>query len=100
MKYNARMSRIRKQMRQLGPMLKGTLLDRKIPCGKPSCRCKKGEGHPGLYLTYSLKGKTKTVYVPKKMSDKVREWAQNYAHFRELLEEMFQIQLKAIKEGK
>ena len=100
MRHQVKMSRLRAQMRQLGPLLKGTLIDRKISCGKPNCRCKKGEGHPGLYLTYSLESKTKTVYIPKKMAPKVRKWAQNYTQFKNLLEEMFQIQLKMIREGK
>lgn len=100
MRLDQKVSRIRRQMRQLGPLLKGTLTDREIPCGKPNCRCKKGQGHPGLYLTYSLKGKTKTVYISKKMAPKVRKWAKNYAQFKRLLEEIFQIQLKIIKEGK
>ena len=98
MRLEAKMSRLSRQMRQLGPLLKGSLIDRKIPCGKPNCRCRNGEGHPGLYLTYSLEGKTKTVYIPKKMAPRVRKWAQNYARFKALLEEMFQIQLKMIKE--
>lgn len=98
MRLETKLSRLRRQMRQLGPLLKGTLIDRKIPCGKPNCRCRKGEGHPGLYLTYSLEGKTKTVYIPKKMAPRVRKWAQNYARFKALLEEMFQVQLKMIEE--
>lgn len=98
MRLETKLSRLRRQMRRLGPLLKGTLIDRKIPCGKPNCRCRKGEGHPGLYLTYSLEGKTKTVYIPKKMAPRVRKWAQNYARFKALLEEMFQVQLKMIEE--
>lgn len=100
MQLEQKVSRIRRQMRQLGPLLKGTLTDREIPCGKPNCRCKKGQGHPGLYLTYSSQGKTKTVYIPKRMAPKVRKWAKNYAQFKHLLEGMFQIQLKIVKEGK
>ena len=102
MRLEQKVGRTRRQMRQLGPLLKGTLTDRQIPCGKPNCRCKKekGKGHPGLYLTYSLEGKTKTVYIPKKIAPKVRKWAKNYAQFKRLLEEMFQIQLKIIKGAK
>ena len=96
MRLEAKMSRLRRQMRQLGPLLKGTLIDRKIPCGKTNCWCKKGGGHPGLYLTYSLEGRTKTVYIPKKMAPRVRKWARNYARFKNLLKQMFQIQLEMI----
>jgi hypothetical protein len=32
-------------------------------CGKPTCHCAEGEGHPGKYLSLKEGGRTRLVYV-------------------------------------
>ena len=55
------------QLSDVGPVLRASLIERFTQCGKPGCKCMRGEKHgPAYYLTVSYaKGKTRQVYVPK-----------------------------------
>jgi hypothetical protein len=70
------------------PLMRGTLSIRKITCGKPNCRCAKGEKHIALYLTYSKGGKQHQVYIPSDMEEDARQWVRNYGKVRGLLEQI------------
>ena len=41
-------------------------------CGKPTCRCASGEGHPLWSLTFMLEGKKRVERVPDDWVDEVR----------------------------
>ncbi len=69
-------------------LVRGTLLQRKRRCGKPNCRCAKGEGHEALLLVISEKGRTRQLYIPKEWETRVRQWVKDYQHVRQLLEEI------------
>jgi len=61
-------------------MVRGSLFERLIKCGKASCRCAQGKGHPTTYLSVSFKGgKTVQITVPKKLVSRVRKWVENYS---------------------
>ena len=38
------------------PMVRGTLNERQIVCGRPTCGCARGEKHDALYLVRSRNG--------------------------------------------
>lgn len=42
-------------------------------CGKPTCHCAKGEGHPIWLLTYMVDGKKHVEAVPMEWVEEVRE---------------------------
>jgi hypothetical protein len=63
----------------------------------------RGHKHgPAYYLTVSYaKGRTKQVYVPKKLQPLAAEWVRNYHQAMTVLEEISSINLELIrrKEG-
>ena len=68
---------------QLPPVtetLRGSLVERYVTCGNPSCKCTKGERHgPMWYLTVTLgRGRTTGAIVPTEKVDQVRGWIENY----------------------
>ncbi len=73
------------QIHELGPMVAASLCSVPIRCGNKSCKCAQGEPHQGWRLTYKLRAKTKTVYVPKDMVEEVKEWVKEHKRARELL---------------
>jgi hypothetical protein len=87
------------QLAALGPVLRASLLERYTQCGKPGCKCMRGEKHgPAYYLTVSYaKGKTRQVYVPKDLQAIAARWVQNYHHAMTVLEEISTINLEIIR---
>ena len=86
-------------MASLGPVLRGSLIERYTQCGKPGCKCMQGEKHgPAYYLTVSYaKGKTRQVYVPKGLQPLAERWVRNYHDAMTVLEEISNINLELIR---
>jgi hypothetical protein len=54
---------------------RGSLVELRRPCTRESCKaCKSGRKHPAHYLSVSVKGKTKLVYVRKDRIERVRPY--------------------------
>lgn len=87
----------RSRMRQIGSMMQGSLVYRRMTCGKPNCRCRKGFPHTFLCVTYKEKGKTKTVYVNKAMEGEALMLARNYKHHKLLLKDLTRVNLEILK---
>src|SRR5712691_4097283 len=65
----------RSQLAQLlteQPFLRGSLIDRARSCGKPTCRCQKGQVHHSLYLAVNHRGQRVLLYVPRALHETVR----------------------------
>jgi len=76
------------QLVHAAPMLRATLNEREVTCGKKGCRCAQGERHAALYAVSSQEGKTRQAFIARERESTVREWVVNYHHVRELLEEL------------
>ena len=46
------------------PLIKGSVYELKTKCGKPGCKCAKGELHHRMVVSASEKGKTKLRAIP------------------------------------
>lgn len=69
-------------------LLRGNLLQRRRACGKPTCKCARGELHASRYLVFSAGGKLQQLFVPKTWEARVRLWVADYHDARRLLEEL------------
>jgi hypothetical protein len=72
--------------------VRGNLSIREKVCGKPSCRCSRGERHEAAYLVASEEGKLEQLFIPKTLLQTTEEWVGNYHRIRELLEVVSQLQ--------
>ena len=48
----------------LEEMLPGSLSLSHFRCGKPTCHCARGDGHPAWSLTYMLEGRKQVLHIP------------------------------------
>ena len=64
-------------------LLKGTVTEVQRTCGKPGCKCSKGEKHICYQLSASVEGRTRTRNVPRKQLEKVRLLTDDYRRFRQ-----------------
>ena len=65
--------------------VKGSLVLLRTRCGKPNCRCRKSKRHrhgPRLYLSVSLRGRQRMVYVAKTLMEKTRMLVEQARSFR------------------
>lgn len=77
-----------KRLAGLGPFVAGSLVEIEHRCGKPGCRCAKGQRHRAYLLTTKVKGKTKSIYIPKDLLPEVRKWTQEYRRQKSLTREI------------
>jgi hypothetical protein len=89
-----RQRKLVKQLRTLNPqVLRGSLITRYTPCGKPRCRCVTGRGHgPKYYLSVSRVGKRpQLLYVSQATVAQVQPQVAHFQMFRALLEALCEI---------
>ena len=99
-KLEARKQAIAASLPPLAEMVRGSIFERRIKCGKASCRCtqEQEQGHPTTYLAVTLKGgKTVQITVPKRLVPQVRRWVKNYSRFRSALEQISEINRQLLR---
>ena len=86
----------------LQEILRGSLMERYLTCGKPDCRCARGERHgPVWYLSVSLDQAHRTgSTVPPHQVEQVRRWIENYHHVKERLDKISDINRELLRREK
>jgi hypothetical protein len=86
----------------LGEILRGSLMERYLTCGKPDCKCARGERHgPVWYLSVSLDQARRTgSTVPSQQLEQVRRWIENYHRVKERLEKISDINRELLRREK
>ena len=86
-----------KQLRELGPVLQGSIRIVKATCGKPNCKCTRGEKHESIALTKKVNGRTKSIYIPKDMADEAKKWVKENQKLRRLQKEISEYNEQILK---
>ena len=88
-----------KQLPPVDQTLRGSLLERHLSCGKPNCRCARGELHgPNWYLTVTLSvGRTTGTAVATEQVEQVRRWIENHHTIKEHLEKISDINRELLR---
>ena len=74
----ARRRRLRKRWRQLGHLLRGSVVVLSRPCTYPRCRkCQHGARHPATYHSVSQASRTHLTYLPKAVATEAMGWNEN-----------------------
>lgn len=91
--------RFPEELRELWPVLKGSLAEVELTCGTPQCRCHAGgPKHKGFYFSYRLRGRSHTVYVPQSVLDDVRRAHAQWQALKERLEEFTARRVEALRQ--
>jgi len=81
--------KLTKELHSVGPFIRGSVVELRHSCGKKNCkRCQSGEKHPANYLSLSLSGKTKIIYLSKKDKMRAKRWVSNYRKLLEIAEKL------------
>ncbi len=84
---------ILQRIRRIGPFIQGSLSITKKRCGRPSCRCAdEGPIHETALLTWKEAQRTRTLYVPIGLRQKVASWIEEGKELKRLIAEMSEAQ--------
>lgn len=73
-----RRSLLARRLGRRGELMRGSLAQLYVRCGRKDCRCAQGEKHgPYLYVSVFQGRRTKSVYVPRHLEGEVRRWVEN-----------------------
>jgi hypothetical protein len=67
-------------------VLRGSLICLRRKCGKPNCRCRVGKAHASPALSYSQRGQTKILTLPRALVPQVRAALRRYLHSQKRLQ--------------
>jgi len=78
------------------PLLRGSLVLQHRSCGKPYCRCQKGQKHPALYLHTRSGDRRVRIYIPPALHDIARQWVDNGRRLKRLVDRVSEHHLQAL----
>lgn len=86
----------------LRDILRGSLMERYLTCGKPDCKCARGERHgPVWYLSVTLDQSHRTgTTVPSHQLAQVRRGMENYHRLKAHLEKVSDINRELLRREK
>lgn len=70
-------------------LLPGSLSETRRRCGKPTCHCVGGDGHPVWTLTFMVHGKKRVERIPAEWVDEVRRLVDAGREFKQAVAEVF-----------
>ena len=69
-------------------LLPGSLSLSHLRCGKPTCHCADGPGHPVWSLTFMVRGRKHVQHIPKDWVEDVRRHVQAGREFQDAVREV------------
>jgi hypothetical protein len=78
-------------------MLGGCLAVTHRRCGKPTCHCSDGPGHPMWTLSYSLAGKKRVEVMPEALASELAPLVEQGRKLREAVMEVLAINLQLLR---
>jgi hypothetical protein len=79
------------------PVVKGSVYELKTKCGKPGCKCAKGQLHHRMVLSVSEKGKTRLRAIPRGFLIEVKSKVQHYQQLRRARVRLIEVHKKMLQ---
>ena len=79
---------ILQHLSQLAHQLPGTLTQSCTRCGKPTCWCAQGKGHPAWSLTYMIHGERHVERIPAEWAQEVQRRVEEGREFQDAVREV------------
>lgn len=98
-KLKRRLYYLQKKLRNIGPVMRGSIVELKLTCSNKNCKCHvdKKYKHPALYFSVNMNKKTKLIYLGKKKLELAKQYNDNYHIMRNLINEITLINLELVK---
>lgn len=99
-RYQRQFEALRAELTELGFFCKGTILARRMRCGKTTCACQSDPAQrhgPYFEWTYKVKGKTMSLHLQPKEAQVYQEGTAQWRRLRKLLARMENLSRRAIE---
>jgi hypothetical protein len=81
-----------------GDFVRGSVVVLRRPCTYGNCRlCREGKRHPATYLSMKEKGRTRLIYLPKRLIPQVKGWVAQWRRLENLLHQMSQTNAQILR---
>jgi len=82
----------------LEEVVRGSIVERRLRCGKASCRCARGQLHTATYLSVTFAGgRTEQISLPAELVPLARRWVANYRAWWKVVEKVSAINRKLLR---
>ncbi len=88
---------LHKKLNSLCPIVRGVVVESLRICGKPNCKCQRGEKHKSNYFTRSVHSKTLRFYLPPEVVEEIKLWCNNYKELKTIVEELSEINIEILR---
>ena len=85
------------QLRSLGNLMRGSLVQTKFKCGRKGCVCEAGEKHVKVHLSVNLNGRTRGCYVGKAREEAVSALLTEYQRAWKLISDLTEVNLALLR---
>lgn len=82
------------------PFVIGSLVEMIRVCGKPNCKCTRGDKHKSWCLAVRYQGKRRMVHIPHELESEVFKWVDTYQELWKHLETISQASVERISLSK
>jgi hypothetical protein len=79
------------------PLLPGSVYTLRRKCGKPNCRCVRGQLHESTVLSYRGQGRPRTVSPPHEQIESLRTMTHHYRRCRQARAKLVRWQQQLLK---
>ena len=92
-----RFETLKRAVSDVGPIRRGSVVRRFMPCGKQGCRCQATPPNlhgPYYQLTRKVRGKTVTVRLTEQEAERIQEWIENGRQLDKIVAKMEKLSLR------
>jgi hypothetical protein len=85
------------ELHGLGNLMRGTLIQARVKCGRKGCECEQGEKHEKVHLCLNFHGRTRNLYVGRAREKSVASLVREYQRARQIIEKLTEVNLELLR---
>ena len=85
------------ELRGLGPVMRGSVVELETKCGNKNCKCARGEPHRQAYFSAKVEGKTRLLFLGRRRLPEAELYVGNHRRMQELVERMTLAYMELLK---
>jgi hypothetical protein len=85
------------ELRALGNLMRGSLVQTKVKCGRKGCICESGEKHVKVHLSVNLHGRTRGCYVGQGREEAISVLLGEYQRAWKIIEDLTEVNLELLR---
>jgi hypothetical protein len=85
------------ELRSVGNLMRGSLVQTKVRCGRKGCVCESGEKHLKVHLSVNLNGRTRGCYVGRAREEAVGALLTEYQRAWKIISDLTEVNLELLR---